>query len=78
MELLRAAIAIFEVICWAAVISVAVVLVAALVRGTIEDIRDHRRIVVARIARGISPPPSTWQGTIWMPVTRMVRRSLHL
>jgi hypothetical protein len=56
MELLRMAIAVFEVICWVAVISVAVVFVAALVRGTIEDIRDHRRIAAARIARGTSPP----------------------
>ena len=78
MELLRTAIAVFEVICWVAVISVGVVLVAALVRGTMEDIRDHRRIVAARIARRIAPPPSAWKGMIWMPVTRMVRRSLHL
>ena len=78
MELLRTAIAVFEAICWAAVISVAFVFVAALVRGTIENIGDHRRIVATRIARGISPPPSAWRRTIQMPVARIVRRSLHL
>ena len=73
MTILATAIAALDVVFWIALILVAVVLVSALARGTIEDIKDHRRIVAARIARGISPPPSAWQRAIWMPKTRTIR-----
>ena len=55
---------VLEVIFWLALLSVAAVFVAALIRGTIEDIRDHKRIVAARIARGILPPSPQWERVI--------------
>ena len=55
---------VLEVIFWVAMLSVAVGFVAALVRGTIDDIRDHKRIVAARIARGILPPSPQWERAI--------------
>jgi hypothetical protein len=49
---------------WFFLLAVAAGLVTALVRGTIEDIRDHKRIVAARIAQGFSPPSPQWERTI--------------
>ena len=55
---------VLEVIFWLAMLSVAVGFVAALIRGAIEDIRDHKRIVAARTARGILPPSPQWERAI--------------
>ena len=62
---------------WLFLIAVAVVFVSALIRGTIEDIRDHHRIVATRIALSALPPPSAWEGTMWLGLIRGLRRSLH-
>ena len=63
MSLLATAAIVLEVIFWGALLSVAAGFVAALVQGTIEDIRDHKRIVTARIAQG-SSPPRQWERAI--------------
>jgi hypothetical protein len=55
---------------WFFLLAVAVAFVAALIRGTIEDISDHKRIVAARIAQGFSPPSRRWERMIW---TRQLR-----
>ena len=62
---------------WLFLIAVAVVFVSALIRGTIEDIRDHHRIVATRIALSALPPPSAWEGTMWLGLIRGLRRSLY-
>jgi len=57
MELLATAIAALDLIFWTVGILVMFIFLAALVQGTIEDIRDHRRRVAARSASRLSPPP---------------------
>ena len=57
---------VLEVVFWIVMLSVAVGFVAALISGTIEDIRDHKRIVAARTARGILPPSTRWERAIRM------------
>ena len=49
---------------WFFLLAVAAVFVTALIRGTIEDISDHKRIVSARIAQGFSPPSRQWERLI--------------
>jgi hypothetical protein len=71
MSLLATAAIVLEVIFWVALLSVAVGFVAALVQGTIEDIRDHKRIVAARIALGSSPPTRQSERALQ---TRQLRR----
>jgi hypothetical protein len=44
-----------HIVFWFFLLAVAAVFVAALIRGTIEDISDHKRIVAARSAQGYSP-----------------------
>jgi hypothetical protein len=55
---------------WFFLLAVGAAFVAALIRGTIEDVRDHKRIVAARIAQGFATPPPQWKHTIW---TRQLR-----
>jgi hypothetical protein len=64
MNLFATAEIILEVIFWVALLSVAAAFVAALVKGAIEDVRDHRRIVASRIARGILPASPQWERAI--------------
>jgi hypothetical protein len=64
MSLFATAAAVLEVIFWVALLSVAAAFVAALVKGAIEDIRDHRRIVASRIARGLLPPSPQWERAV--------------
>jgi hypothetical protein len=53
-----------QIVFWFFLLAVAAVFVAALIRGTIEDISDHKRIVAARIAQGFSPPSRQWERMI--------------
>jgi hypothetical protein len=46
---------ILEAIFWIGLLSVAGVFLAALIKGTIEDISDHRRILAARLASAAPP-----------------------
>ena len=46
---------ILEATFWIALLSVASVFLAALVKGTIEDISDHRRILTTRLASAAPP-----------------------
>ena len=50
---------VLEVIFWIALLSVAGVFLGALAKGMAEDIRDHRRIVAARVA--LSRPAAGWE-----------------
>ena len=75
MELFATAVAVFEAIVWIVSILVAVVFIAALARGTIEDIRDHRRIVAGRVASGLSSPPSAWESRVRTALTLLLRRN---
>jgi hypothetical protein len=54
-----------HIVFWIFLLAVAALFVTALIRGTIDDIRDHKRIVAARIAQGFSPPSPRWERTIW-------------
>ena len=78
MGALAAVLFVLDVLFWVFLITVAGIFVGALVRGTIEDIRDHKRIVATRLALAAAPPPSAWEGTIWLTLIRKLRRSLHL
>jgi len=71
------ALLVLDAIFWLFLITVAVVFVSALIRGTIEDIRDHHRIVATRTALSALPPPSAWEGTMWPGLIRVLRRSLR-
>ena len=66
-----------EIVFWLVLLAVATVFVTALIRGTIEDIRDHKRIAAARKAISALPPPSEWEDTYWSGLTRTLRRNLH-
>lgn len=46
---------VLEVIFWVALLAVAGGFLVALIKGSIEDIRDHRRIVAARTATAAPP-----------------------
>jgi hypothetical protein len=46
---------------WFFLLAVAAAFVTALIRGTIEDISDHKRISAARIAQRSSPPSPQWE-----------------
>jgi hypothetical protein len=61
MNLFATAAVVLEVIFWVALLSVAAAFVAALVKGAVEDMREHKRIVASRIARGILPPSPRWE-----------------
>jgi hypothetical protein len=61
-----------QIVFWFFLFAVAAVFVAALIRGTIEDISDRKRIVAARIAQGFSPPSRQWER---MVQTRQLRAS---
>ncbi len=50
-----------QIVFWFFLLAVSAAFVAALIRGTIEDISDHKRIVSARIAQGFSPPSRQWE-----------------
>jgi len=50
-----------EVVFWFFLLAVAAVFVTALVRGTIEEMSDKKRIVAARLAQGLLPPSAQWQ-----------------
>ena len=50
-----------QIVFWVFLLAVAAACVTALIRGTIEDISDHKRISAARIARGFSPPSLQWE-----------------
>ena len=70
MSFFATATIVLEVIFWVALLSVISAFIGALAKGTIEDIRDHKRIVASRIARGIAPPSPQWERAIR---TRQVR-----
>jgi hypothetical protein len=53
-----------QIVFWLFLLAVAAVFVTALIRGTLEDISDHKRIVAARIAQGFSPPSRQWERMI--------------
>jgi hypothetical protein len=64
MSLFATVTIVLEVVFWVALLSVMFAFVAALAKGAIEDIRDHKRIVAARNARGIAPPSAQWERAI--------------
>jgi hypothetical protein len=70
MSLFATVTIVLEIAFWVALLSVMSAFVGALAKGAIEDIRDHKRIVAARNARGISPPSPQWERAIR---TRQVR-----
>ena len=53
-----------QIVFWFFLLAVAAVFVTTLIRATIEDISDHKRIVAARIAQGLSPPSRQWERMI--------------
>jgi hypothetical protein len=53
-----------QIVFWFFLLAVAAVFVTALIRGAIEDISDHKRIMAARIAQGFSPPSRQWEHMI--------------
>ena len=55
---------ILQIVFWFFLLAVAAVFVTTLIRATIEDIRDHKRIVTARSAQGFSPPSRQWERMI--------------
>ena len=55
---------ILQIVFWFFLLAVAAVFVTTLIRATIEDISDHKRIVAARIAQGFSPPSRQWERMI--------------
>ncbi len=77
MSPFAAALFVLDAVFWLFLIAVGVVFVSALIRETIEDIRDHHRIVATRIALSALPPPSAWEGTMWLELIRGLRRSLY-
>jgi hypothetical protein len=50
-----------HIVFWFFLLAVAAAFVTALIRGTIEDISDHKRISAARFAQGFSPPSPQWE-----------------
>ena len=50
-----------QIVFWFFLLAVAAAFVTALIRGTIEDISDHKRISAARSAQGSSPPSPQWE-----------------
>jgi hypothetical protein len=55
---------ILQIAFWFFLLAVAAVFVTTLIRATIEDISDHKRIVAARSAQGFSPPSRQWERMI--------------
>ena len=53
-----------QIVFWFFLLAAAVAFVTALIRGAIEDIGDHKRILAARIAQGfLSPSPQRERAT---------------
>jgi hypothetical protein len=59
-----------QIVFWFFLVAGAAVFITALIRGTIEDIGDHKRIVSTRTAQGYTAPSRQWE--------RMVRAARQL
>jgi len=63
---------VLEIAFWFVLLAVAAVFVTELIRGTVEDIRDHKRIAAARRALSAKAPPPERPS-----LPRQLLRSLH-